>query len=134
MGAWGLKNFENDGAVDFVEDVLKGNKLIIANTIEKILEISNHDYLDMPDCEHALAAVEFVAAAKGKPSADMSEEAINWVKQNDLLSFTDFDIIASAKNVIHHVLDGSEMKERRKELGELKDWEKVIDDLTTRIS
>ncbi|HET6226654.1 MAG TPA: DUF4259 domain-containing protein [Bacteroidia bacterium] len=134
MGAWGIKNFENDGAADFVEDVLQGNKLIIPNTIQKILELSNHDYLGIPDCEQGLAAVEFIAAAKGKPSVDMSDKAIEWIKKNDLLSFSDFDLIASAQNVIYHVLDDSEMKELWKEAGELKDWEKVIADLKERIS
>ena len=111
MGAWGIKNFENDGAADFVADVLSGNKLIIVNTIEKILEISKGDYLDACDCEEALAAVEFVAAAKGNPSTDISPEALNWVKSNDLLHFKDFDLVASSKKVIDRILSYSEIKE-----------------------
>ena len=134
MGAWGINNFENDGAADFVSDVLSGNKLIIVNTIEKILEISKEDYLDASDCEEGLAAVEFVAAAKGKPSIDISEEALNWIKKNDLLNFSDFDLIDSSKQVIYHILDGSEMKELKKEAGELAAWEKVVNDLKSRIS
>ena len=134
MGAWGIKKFENDGAADFVADVLSGNKLIIANTIEKILEISKGDYLEASDCEEALAAVEFVAAAKGNPSSDISVEAMNWVKKNDLLRFKDFDLVDSSKKVIDRILNHSEIKELWEEANELQEWEKIINDLKSRIS
>lgn len=134
MGAWGIKNFENDGAADFVADVLSGNKLIIANTIEKILEINKGDYLEVCDCEEALAAVEFVAAAKGKPSTDISVEALNWVKTSNLLHFKDFDLVASSKKVIDRILIHSEIKELWEEANELQEWEKIVTDLKNRIS
>lgn len=133
MGAWGIKNFENDGAADFVADVLSGNKLIIANTIEKILEISKGDYLEVCDCEEALAAVEFVAAAKGNPSSDISAEALNWVKTSNLLHFKDFDLVSSSKKVIDRILSHSEIKELWEEANEFMEWEKIILDLKTRI-
>lgn len=133
MGVWGIKNFENDGAVDFVADVLKGNKLIITNTIEKILEINKGDYLEVCDCEEALAAVEFIAAAKGKPSTDISVEAMDWVKASNLLQFKDFDLVASSKKVIDRILNYSEIKELWEEANELQEWERIILDLRSRI-
>lgn len=133
MGVWGIKNFENDSAVEFVSGVLKGNKLIIANTIEKILEISKGDYLDVTDCEEALAAVEFVAAAKGNPSTDMSAEAIAWIKTSNLLQFKDFDLVALSKKVIDRILTHSEIKELWEEANELQEWEKIMLDLKKRI-
>ena len=88
----------------------------------------------MCDCEEALAAVEFVAAAKGKPSTDISVEALNWVKTSNLLHFKDFDLVDSSKKVIDRILNHSEIKELWEEANELQEWEKIINDLKSRIS
>ena len=37
MGTWGIQNFENDNALDLVNDIIEGDKNIIKSKIKKLL-------------------------------------------------------------------------------------------------
>lgn len=139
MGTWGLKNFENDGAADFAADVQEGDKSLIKDAILKVAELSNDEYLEAPDCENALAAIEFIAAFKGRPSDDLPEEMMDWIKKNDLLEFkTGFfgkrlDIVELSKKALDRIMNNSEMKELWEEGDEYFEWKKIVEDLKARI-
>ena len=139
MGTWGLNNFENDGASDFAADILEGDKSLIKDTIVKVTELSNEEYLEAPDCENALVAIEFIAAFKGKPSEDLPKDAVDWIKKNDLLDFkTGFfgkriDIINLSITAIDRITSNSELKELWEESDEFEEWKRVINNLKQRI-
>ncbi|MCE3278101.1 MAG: hypothetical protein K0S44_292 [Bacteroidetes bacterium] len=139
MGAWGINNFDNDGAMDFSSDVVEGDRSFIKDAILKVTNTGDDDYLEAPDCENALAAIEFIAAQKGKPSPDFPEEAQAWIKNNDLLNFTSglfrkrIDITGISLQAIERIGSNSELQELWEEGDEYEDWLKVLEDLKNRI-
>jgi hypothetical protein len=140
MGAWGINNFDNDGAMDFSADVVEGNRSLIKDAILKVTNLSDDDYLESPECEEALAAIEFIAAQKGNPSPDFPEEALEWIKKNDVLHFSSglvfkkqIDITALSLHAIERIGSNSELQELWEESDEYKDWLKVLEDLKNRI-
>lgn len=139
MGTWGIKNFENDGAADFTSDVIENGKSLIKEAIVKVSELSDDEYLEAPDCENALASIEFIAAFKGKPSDDLPEEVIDWIKKNDLLDFRSgflgkrIDMIDLSLKALDRILNNSELKELWEEGDEFEEWKKILEDLKQRV-
>jgi hypothetical protein len=139
MGTWGINNFDNDSAMDFSSDIIEGDKDLIKDAILKVTRLEDNDYLEAPDCENALVAMEFIAAQKGKPSPDFPEEAQEWIKNNDLLNFTSglfrkrIDITELSLQAIQRIGSNSELQELWEESDEYEDWLKVLEDLRNRI-
>jgi hypothetical protein len=139
MGTWGHKTFESDGALDFTAELVEGDKSLIKDAILKVVEIGEEDYLEAPDCENALVAIEFIAAHKGNPSADFPGDATDWVKRNDLLVYKTgifgkrVDIIELSKKAIDRILANSELKELWEEGKEGEEWKKGVVDLRNRV-
>ena len=72
-GAWGYKSFENDSALDWVENYLKrGGQSAVESTIASVAK--GRGYLQAPDGCSAIAACEVLAAAQGRPSTDLPKE------------------------------------------------------------
>lgn len=134
MGAWGKLNFENDNALDFVWDVEeKGIEQIIA-AIERINSREEDNFLDSDLCEEALAAIEYIAAAKGHKAEDFPEDAEEWLKAHKASLLTVRGIIAKSQQAIDRIKHNSELKELWEEVDDYEAWIKVLDDLNTRIS
>ncbi|MGH8016845.1 MAG: DUF4259 domain-containing protein [Opitutaceae bacterium] len=66
MGAWGLDSFENDDALDWVQNELEplGEEAIDSAISAVLVE----GYLDAPECSSAVAACEVLAVWQGRPS------------------------------------------------------------------
>ena len=77
MGAWGIGNFENDTALDWVYELEKYNDLsFIIETLENVDE----DYIETDEGEILLVAIEVIASLKGNPSTNSYSESLNkWV-------------------------------------------------------
>lgn len=144
MGAWETGNFGNDDALDFVADVEEKGKGEILKAIQKIA-LSQDKELDATDCTIALAAIEYIAAAKGYAAEDMSEEAEEWLEKNKLLPFKTggflgigaktIDIVSLSNKAIDKIRTYSELKELWEESGDdYEEWLQVLDNLKERIS
>jgi Domain of unknown function (DUF4259) len=71
MGAWGVANFENDDAQDWVYELEESKDLsVVAN-------LDNEIYLAAPECARALAAAEVLTALLSRPSRDLTIEVKN---------------------------------------------------------
>jgi hypothetical protein len=144
MGAWEIGNFGNDDALDFVNDVEENGKAVILNAIEKISGASQNEYLEAPECCMALAAIEYIAAAKDKPSEDFPEECAAWLEENELLPFktkgilgigsTEIAIVALCLQAIDRIKTKSELLELWQESDESEAWLNLLNDLKKRIS
>lgn len=125
MGAWGIKNFENDYALDFCYkfELVKEKKIIIG-AIKKI--DNENDYLEAPECSEALCAIEMIAA---KISNDYSSLPDNigelLVEKKGLfkrsISFTSDEILISIR-VLEKIIKDSELKELWLESDEFDKW------------
>lgn len=131
MGAWDNGNFGNDDAMDFVFDAT--SKEAISDAILAISKAPQGEYLDSTDCCIALAAIEYIAAALGNPSADFPEEAKEWVSENKS-ALSETGMISQANNAIDKIKTNSELKEFWEETDEFQDWLNVIEGLKKRIS
>jgi len=136
MGAWGLLNFENDTALDFVADIEeKAEKGIarIKSAIEIINTTTEDSYLDSDLCIEALAAIEYIAAAKDQMAEDFPEDAEEWLQPHKASLLGLRGIIAQSKQAIDRIKHNSELKELWEESEDFEEWNKVLDDLDTRI-
>ncbi len=130
MGTWGLKQFENDEALDFTHEVLVSGSDVVKNAIDVVVAFPEDSYLGRPECDRALAAVELVAAAGGHPSSDLSDEMKDWVAKNEreILSLKGSAIVATER-----VLRKSELLDLWTETDELSQWKETVQDLLERL-
>ena len=133
MGAWGVGNFENDSALDWVWDLKRSNRLrLLKSTISNVLK--SEEYIDADLGCTGLAAAEVVAALIGKPLDGLPQDVKDWVqkqrkKPNDQL-------IGQARLAVERIRteDISELKLLFGEGDELpNDWYAVVDDLLERL-
>lgn len=134
MGSWGFTNFDNDTAQDFVADVEEGGIDRIVSAIEVIKTIEEDAYLDSDLCSEALAAIEYIATAKGHMAEDFPEDAEDWVTAHKAQLQIIRGIVGKCKDAIDRIKNNSELKELWEETEDFENWNKVLDDLNTRIS
>lgn len=130
MGAWGTRNFENDGSQDWVFDLI-GSKDggLVTDTLARI--INNIETLEVTDCEEALAAAETVAALVGKPSEDFPEDPLD---QLDVLNLIATRALRNqAITVVNKVTAGSEMKNYWEGEGQGEAWAAIQAGLIKRL-
>ena len=135
MGAWGTLNFENDTALDLVYEIEEEGANRIKIAIEAVNSRQEDSFLDSDLCSEALAAIEYIAAAKDKVSEDFPEDAEDWLtpaNKENLLAIR--NLIANSKQAIDRIKHNSELKDLWEESEDFEEWNKVLDDLVTRIS
>jgi hypothetical protein len=131
MGAWGIKNFENDSALDWLGDFSENqNAEFIEETLLVVLE--NEDYLEVDDCSYALAAAEILAALNHHKSSDFPEEGLEEILSIHVENLTELKELA--KTTILKIKSNSELKELWEESEEYDQWVAVLDDLGKRLS
>jgi hypothetical protein len=134
MGTWGHRNFENDSALDFVADVEERGFDRIEEAIRVVANYPEEDYLEIDDSVAALAAIEYIAAAKGQQSEDFPEDAEDWLQKAGTDTLLKQDAAAVAK-AIDRIRNNSELRDLWGEEGaDPKLWLAVLSDLEKRVS
>ena len=103
MGAWGIENFENDDALDWVIELENANDLSIINDAFDTVIKNSGEYVDAWESSIALAAAEVIAALDGQAADKLPEEVVTWVetqRRNDLIqqSIETGDVLKKAKD------------------------------------
>jgi hypothetical protein len=133
LGCWAIDSFGNDDAADWLCDLVEQNDLgFIQETIKRVLDIDS--YLEAPDAAQALAAVEVVAAALGRPTtAGQAEESLaEWVAR--VKPVPDLSLVSQASAAIDRILGPeSELRELWEESGEFEKWEANVTDLRSKL-
>ena len=121
MGAWGSGAFENDAAMDAVDELVDGTF-----SFDELRELLAADYLEEPGGSIALALTEVALTALGRidPPAALDEVDIRLIS-------TQFDdqtydlILTAAERAVG--ADGSELYELWEEAGDddLREWRTV---------
>lgn len=134
MGTWGHRNFENDAALDFVNEVEDNGIDVIEDTIQRVANLPEEDYLEDDDSASVLAAIEFIAAAKGNQSEDFPESAEEWLGKTDPAALLVHDNVRISK-IIERVRNNSGLRDAWQEEGsEPTEWLAVLSDLEKRVS
>ena len=130
-GAWGHKSFENDDALDWVENFLKsGGQSAVEKTIASVAKGSG--YLEAPQACYAIAACEVLAAAQGRTSPDMPAEVAAIAKK--LPSKVSDSVRKNARDALDRILTGSELNDLWKDSkGSFEKWKKTVEGLKSRV-
>jgi len=134
MGAWSSDPFGNDTAGDWkygLDDV--DDLSLIEDTIQKLLDVGD-DYLEAPDAEEAIAAIDTIARLKGRfHTKDAYTESVDqWVAAHPLVPSA--PLIDRATKALDRILsEPSEALELWRESDDFEAWQKQISDLKKRI-
>src|SRR5690606_3171321 len=111
MGCWAIGSFGNDSAADWLIDLAKTSDLsLVRETIARAL-VAEED-LDSPDATDALAAIEVVVAALGRPTTEAQNEPelLEWIAR--VKPSPDAKLVSDAKQAIDRILGPeSELRE-----------------------
>jgi hypothetical protein len=134
MGAWDHSNFGNDTAHDFVYEVTEQGMEKIIHAIKTAAECPGDEYLESDEANEALAAIEFIAAAKGNMAEDFPENAEDWLAGKNVDALISADIISESDKALARIKsDNSELKDLWQDSEHYNDWINVVDNLLSRI-
>ncbi len=130
--AWGISNFENDSAQEWVEDLIaKGKSTTVNKEIEGFVKNFKASETDMMTCCTFLAAAEIIAAVKDDPADDIPEDLEDWIKENRLKN--DEAMVKKAIEGLNKITRGSELQEMYEGSQLYDDWMDIQKDLLTRL-
>jgi uncharacterized protein DUF4259 len=132
MGTWGTRIFENDDAMDWVQQLqeTEGTTLLI-ESFDVLNDLANDDYAELPECYKAIAAAEIVAALRGHPTPELPEEVRAWVITNHRAATK--RLVQKALKSIGRVQTNSELKDLWDETDQLSPWQTTLADLANRL-
>jgi len=131
MGAWGIKNFENDTAGDWLYDFEENSTIeFLEETLDAVFL---EQFLDGDIASAALAAMEAVTLIKGN-SRENAEEIEN-VTIKLIEKKLDRNFYNKCIQVIDRILskENNELFELWEESDLFTEWKNVVSDLKTRI-
>lgn len=102
MGAWGTGPFENDAALDYAAEVQA------IDDLDRVLNVSQHEYIEADDACAIIVAAECVAAMRGHPLADLPDDLAARVHGFGKPSMELFD---RARDNLSAVMSRSELSE-----------------------
>lgn len=133
MSAWGISNFENDSALDWIDDIIQKKEVSDFKTqIETFLKNFSSENTSLIECAEFLALAETIAGLVGNPSEDFPEELKDWI-ENKYIKIEQTTIDACKKGVTL-VMTDSEAKEMYLDSGYFKSWEKAQKSLVKRLN
>jgi hypothetical protein len=129
MGAWGTGAFDNDDASDWVYELEKDG---IAAVESALTAAHGPGELEVPTDVNAIAAGEVVAAAIGRPVADLREDILELAI--GLASSVTAEHTLRARTAVERALAGSEIAESWGESEDEDEWRGLVQDLIRRLS
>jgi hypothetical protein len=130
-GAWGADSFDNDDALDWVAQCVHTRDIsAISDMLNAALKA---EVIEASDGAAALAAIEVVAAALGKPGKHLPDALRAWMRQMPTTQIA--QLAPLARTVIGRIEDGkrSELKQLWSE-GKPNQWTANVADLSARIN
>ena len=132
MNIWGTSPFENEAAVDWLYDFGENDFRLIDRTLAGIAGMTAVDQLDTEEACEALVAAECVAAACGRPAANLPEEIEEWLAENSPMQVKP-DYVTMAQQAVANVRAQSPLPGFWATQGQLAEWETAVADLQARL-
>ena len=134
-GAWGVGSFENDDALDYVEQTMEDDIFqAVGVPFSHVVLAQNEGFIDAPTGSQVLAAAEIYAAIRGKPGTDFPGDIALWVESKSWK--IDDKVFSFAEYCSRQVLDPdrSELAQLWQEDPEFYDkWLATVNDLLKRL-
>jgi hypothetical protein len=129
MGCWAIDSFGNDDAADWLSELTAAADLTPARRTVSAL-LSEAGYLDAPYSTEALAAIEVVAAALGRPtpSARSQSSLMTWVAH--VKPIADASLVSDSARAIERILGpDSELRELWEDTDDFGEWQINVEQL-----
>ena len=129
MGAWGIGNFDNDDAADWVYELADsdGTDVLVA----ALEQATSEGYLEAHAGCAALAAAEVVAALLGNAGKALPDAVRKWVADND--AEVSHELLALSRAAVMRVQQDSELRELWQDSADYEQWVSLQDDLLKRL-
>lgn len=128
MATWGAGVFDNDRALDWLDELERAGEAAITVALE-LAAIQNLMVAE-PEGSRGLAAGEIVAAAFGHPPAGFPGEATDWVRSYGWK--VNAELADLAVDAVTRIRESSELKDLWEE-GDASEWHAAVDDLLARL-
>ena len=131
MGSWGMGNFDNDTALNWVSDFVDNPKPgMVDEALRNMGDAKKQQ--DTAANEKALAAAEVVAAMKGSPSEELPAELDDMLQSFKVKP--NRELLQLARQATLAVKTQSELRELWETTGDMEIWLEHVDDLLGRLS
>ena len=121
MSAWGISNFENDTALDWVNEVIHRKEVEnFKESIDGFLKSFSLEETSLNDCSIFLTLAETIAALLGAPGQDFPEELQDWIETKYIK--IESSTIDNAKKGVQLIMNGSEVREMYLDSGYFTSW------------
>ncbi len=133
MGCWAIDSFGNDDAADWLGELTQAQDLSPARQAVLAL-LAEEGYLDAPLSTEALAAIEAVAAALGRPTiaAQGQPSLMTWIAS--VKPVPDASLVSDAARAIERILGpDSELRELWEETDDFGEWQDNVGQLRSAL-
>lgn len=130
MGTWGIGSFQDDIAVDWLEDLFDSDPVAF---FRQCLDLSGEDYLGHIACVGVVCTSEMIHGLLRQPRAGLPEAAHQWLEQHKALNVQPFlgEAIVGLERVRENK---SEMFAMWEDDGDrLDQWRESVGDLIQRL-
>lgn len=127
MGAWGFLPFENDDALDWLDELEAGG----AEVMRGALVDAGAGYVEAPDGSIAMAAAAITSASHGNPPGDLPEDVASWVTAHGA-ELGPEDVELALQAVERVAGEESELAELRDDANE-PEWREFLGELSERL-
>ncbi|MDQ1058054.1 hypothetical protein QFZ23_001955 [Arthrobacter globiformis] len=127
MGAWGFLPFENDDALDWLDELETGG----AEVVRGALTNACTGYLEAPEGSVAVAAAEITSACQGSPVDDLPENVASWVTAHGA-ELGPEDVELALQAIARVTGDESELAELWDDADE-PEWRESLTELSERL-
>ena len=133
MSAWGISNFENDTALDWVGKIVNQKDInVIINSIDKFVNGFNAEETTLINCSKFLTIAEILAGLLGSPAEDFPEELTDWIESKYIN--VEQSTIDTAIEGVRLLMNESEVREMYLDSGYFNSWDKAQKNLIKRLS
>lgn len=131
-GHWGADTIANDGASDFLGEIIQSSSTEPIRTALNSVSTAR-SYLDDEQSSRALAAAELAAAMVGYPSRMLPAPCKEWATLHS--KGADSSLIQAAIKAVERIAENSETRDLIQEGGErnLREWQANIAGLRARL-
>ncbi len=130
MGFWGVSNFDNDDAVDWINDLISSPNTRLIPYSFKLITDNGGEFLEATDCSNALVAAEVVAALKGFPAPRMPVDLEVWIEGRPV---PDPEWVQLAIQAVTGIRTSSQLQQVWDDAGYAVHWRTVVDNLLARL-
>jgi hypothetical protein len=127
MGAWGFLPFENDDALDWLDQLEGGGAELVRGALTK----ADTGYLEAQEGSVAVAAAEITSACQGSSLEDLPENVASWVTAHGA-ELGPEDVELALQAVARVAGDESELAELWDDADE-PEWRESLTELSERL-